>query len=141
MSGFGPSSLPDILAQVPDLLPQCMPHIDGRGARIRDLRLISKALSVTAMREVTSCSVQMVEGAWSNLGQVVRLMRHTKLHSLTVVIITTSGEGHSILFLHSPADTFICSPRLCHTVKRVTSNRVSVDIWVVKTLPWLTKVV
>lgn len=92
MSGHG-ATLADVLAEVPHLLPKCLPsHPESaRGARIRDLRLISKEISVVVVQAVTRCVVQLGEEACPEPQQMVQLMRYSRLKSLYVMIVTTSG--------------------------------------------------
>lgn len=102
MPDRGPS-LSDVLVQVPVLLPllltECSANFGARDEMMRDLRLVSKDTSITVMREVTQCSVQLGEGAFPNPAQVIRLMQYSKLQSLHITINTTSGG----VMAHAPA--------------------------------------
>lgn len=92
MLDSGPT-LSDVLAKVPHLLPRCMLGLSrsGRGESIKNLRLISKEISVSVLQAVTSCEVELGEGACPEPQQVVRLMQYSKVETLCVSIVTTSG--------------------------------------------------
>lgn len=83
-------TLPDMLATVPELLAECAPHSDGNAIK-KALRLVNKELSVTTMRTVAHCTVQLGEGACPTPKQLAQMMQPARLQQLNVTVITTSG--------------------------------------------------
>lgn len=85
-------TLGDMLATVPHLLTSCIPQTEGQLQTIRVLRLVCKDVGQAAVNAATTCSVQLGQQACLDTEQLIQLMSATKLESLIVTVIMTSGE-------------------------------------------------
>lgn len=91
MALAGPS-LGYMLATVPDLFPSCVPDDTKQLEIVKLLRLVSKDVGSAVMDTVTSCSLQLGEGACLKPEQLVQLMGSRPLKSVNVTVMMTSGR-------------------------------------------------
>lgn len=86
------ANLAHTLIEVPELLPRCLSSWESRGVGIRALRLVSKQTACTALQAVQSCSMQIGEGAYPDLAQLVLLTVLARLKDLRITVLMHSGE-------------------------------------------------
>lgn len=85
-------TLGDMLATVPHLLTSCIPQTEGQLQKIRLLRLVCKDVGQAAVSAATTCSVQLGLQACLDIEQLIQMMSATRLESLIVTVIMTSGK-------------------------------------------------